>query len=794
MNRLLLGVLPLFAATMVAANDAADSESQPDDNLRCENGFLNICYNDTKGEAFVEVPTAGIDAIYVNSLPAGVGSNDLGLDRGQLGQTRFVELRVIGDRVLMIQPNLDYRAISDNPDEVKAVKEAFAQSVLAAWPIKERKEASVLADASKFLKADAHGIGLRLQQAEQGQFSVDANRSVILGDSIKAFPANSLVESLITLKGSKPGNWVDDVTPTSDSLTVRMRHEWIEPPPPGFEMRPYHPRSGAFTLDYIDFAAPLNESLHKKVIVRHRLQKANPEAARSEAVEPIVYYVDRGAPEPIRSALMEGASWWAEAFESAGFDNAYRVELLPEGVDALDIRYNVIQWVHRATRGWSYGWGVIDPRTGEIIKGHVSLGSQRVRQDQLIAEALTAPFVDGDESGKEATAMALQRLRQLAAHEVGHTLGLAHNFAASTNDDASVMDYPHPNLKLSKNGRIDLTRAYASGTAPWDWHAINYSYRQFANDEEQKNGLAAILKHSENLAYLSEADSRNPGAPAPAGNLWDNGADALERFDELLSIRRTALARMGDSVIRQGQPWFTIESRLVPVYLLHRYQMQAVGKLIGGSYYEYGLRGDGTPLPKAVPRNQQMAAIGALLQSLDEKSLTLSDQLLAQLQPPPFGYGRDREYFTHLTGQTFDALAPARAASQLVAQVLLHPQRLQRMLTQQQTDRQLPGLQYLLAEVSEEVERQLKYRASAVNRTVAWTLIRELQRAALDPALDDVARDAVIDALSALRQRAARNDDDPTWVRIEATLQTFLDEPNADQIPARAAIPPGSPI
>lgn len=780
------------------AQDTPPADPNPEPALRqtlpCQEGFLTLCFDAKEGTLLAEVPIDGLDAIYVNSLPAGVGSNDLGLDRGQLGQTRFVQLRVMADRVLMIEPNLNFRANSDNADEVKAVDEAFAQSVLAAWPIKERGDQMVLADATDTLLADAHGIANRLQQSEQGQYSVDKKRSVVIEPSIKSFPANSLAEALITFKGTKPGAWVNAVTPTADALSVRMRHEWIEPPPPGFEMRPYHPRSGAFSLNFVDFATPLDQTLEKKIIIRHRLQKSNPEAARSTVTEPLVYYVDRGAPEPIRTALMEGARWWAEAFEAAGFIDAYRVELLPEGVDPLDIRYNVIQWVHRATRGWSYGWGVIDPRTGEIIKGHVSLGSQRVRQDQLIAEALTAPFVDGDESGQEAIDMALQRLRQLSAHEVGHTLGLTHNFAASSDEDASVMDYPHPNLRLSKNGRVDLSRAYSTGTGPWDWHAINYSYRQFANQQDRDNGLNEILQQGAQLAFLSEADSRNIGAPAPAGNLWDNGDDALKRFDELLAIRRTALARIGESVIRSGQPLFEVERRLVPVYLLHRYQIQAVSKLIGGSYYQYGLRGDALPKPQPVGADQQMKAIAALLNSLDERSLELSDDVLTQLQPPSVGYQRDREYFSHATGQTFDPLAPARAASQLVADALLHPQRLQRMLTQQQSQRQLPSLRYLLAEVREEIERQLKYRANNTNRVVAWTLLREMQRAAISADVDDVARDALFEVLNQLKARAGQNDDDPTWVRMHAELKRFLAEPGADLIPSRHPVPPGSPI
>ena len=223
----------------------------------------------------------------------------------------------------------------------------------------------------------------------------------------------------------------------------------MELPDDDYTPRPYDPRAGYGTVTYIDYAAPLGEPMTRRYLRRHRLEKQDPTAEVSDAVEPIVYYLDRGTPEPVRSALLDGARWWNQAFEAAGYRDAFRVEVMPEGADSLDVRYNVIQWVHRSTRGWSYGNSVTDPRTGEIIKGHVSLGSLRVRQDYLIAEGLLSPYVNGDETPPALAEMALARIRQLSAHEVGHTLGLGHNYYASEQGRVSVMDYPHPLVILS---------------------------------------------------------------------------------------------------------------------------------------------------------------------------------------------------------------------------------------------------------------------------------------------------------------------------------------------------------
>ncbi|MFK7958003.1 MAG: zinc-dependent metalloprotease [Lysobacterales bacterium] len=781
---LLVGALPNAAQ----ADRASELEG-----ATAIDGFLPLWWDADKGRVLADINQFEQDMLYLVSLPTGVGSNDIGLDRGQLSETRVVFFRRSGPKVLLVQRNLGFRANSENPDERRAVREAFAESVLAGLKVLASDDDKVLVDMTPLLTRDAYGVAVRLAAMEEGTFSVDADRSAPDPAMLKSFPENTLMESWITLAGSKPGAQVRSVVPTADSLTVKTRHEFIQLPDEQFPLRTYHPRSGHWSVTYRDYAAGLDESVAKHLIVRHRLEKKDPTAAISEAVEPLVYYVDRGAPEPVRSALVEGASWWNQAFEAAGFRNAFQVKILPEGADPLDIRYNVIQWVHRSTRGWSYGWGIIDPRTGEILKGHVSLGSLRVRQDMLIAQGLTAPFGPDGDGGVAAREMALARLRQLSAHEVGHTLGLAHNFASSAQADASVMDYPHPNVMLGADGSIDLSGAYDRDIGEWDKLAINYGYRVYANESAEQAGLAATLTEAteRGLRFISDPEVRGPATAHAGAHLWDNGADVLERFTQLSDVRRTALGQFSPSVIRQGRPLATLEEALVPTYLLHRFQAEAVTKLIGGVDYSYSLRGDADATITVIPASQQRDALEALLAALAPSELTLPTDLLPSLLPPSYGDGRTREYFTHRTANQFDQAAPARALAQLITQMVLEPGRLQRVYQQANLDAAQLSLNDLLNQYTEALIVPAGARdANMITTEVAWVALRELQRLAVSGAPDPVAM-ASRNILSDLTRQLRRG---PQAEQMSEEIQRFLAEPNADSLPPRITVPPGSPI
>ena len=661
-------------------------------------GYFNLYWDAKQGKLWLEIDKWSSEFLYQSGLPAGIGSNDIGLDRGQLGATRIVRFERSGPKVLLIQENFDYRAVSKDPDERRAVHDSFAESALWGFTVAAEEKDHALVDATDFFLRDAHGIPAALHRTKQGAYHLDATRCAIYLPQTKNFPLNTEVEATLTFAGEEPGRWVRDVTPSPESITVREHHSFVQLPPPGYKPRGYDPRASFYGISYMDYATPISEPLVKRFIARHRLEKKDPKAAVSEPVQPIVYYLDRGAPEPIRSALLEGARWWNQAFEAAGYKNAFRVELMPEGADSMDLRYNVIQWVHRATRGWSYGAGVIDPRTGEILKGHVTLGSLRVRQDLLIAESLLAPYEKGKPASPKMQEMALARLRQLAAHEVGHTLGLMHNYSASTVNRSSVMDYPPPYLKLAADGLPDVSAAYATGIGEWDKVSIAFGYQDFApgtNEEAARNKIL-LDAYGRGLRYLTDQDARPAGSSSSVAHLWDSGANAIDELNRLMQVRGAALKRFGENNIREGAPLATLEDVLVPLYMLRRYQVEAASKLVGGMDYTFALRGDGQTPTQIVAPAEQRRALAAVLATLKPDVLALPEPLLKIIPPRPPDYERGREHFKIHTSPAFDALAPAEAAAQHTLQFLFNPERAARLVEFHARNAENPDLDEVL--------------------------------------------------------------------------------------------------
>lgn len=803
--RCVAAVLILFAVPAAAAKRGADAL----DGLERREGFFEVWTDAAKGRVLIGPERLDTPFLLVSSLPHGLGSNDVGLDRGQPGNVREVEFRRAGPRLLLVERNTRYTASSSNAAERASVHEAFAESVLWSGEIvASARSERVLVDFSSFLTGDRHGVADRLDDSKQGKYGVDKDRSAVLAEQARSFPDNTELEALLTFQGDGKGEFVRQVSMDSSALSLRQHISLVRLPEAGFTPLAYHPAAGGFSQGVFDFSQPLAASLERRVQPRFRLEKTTPGTAPSTVKKPIVFYLDPGTPEPVRSALLDGANWWKAAFEKAGYIDAFRTELLPDGVDPMDVRYNTILWVHRATRGWSYGAALSDPRTGEIIKGAVTLGSQRVRQDILIAEALLAPYAKaGDEATQRATQaqeMALARLRQLAAHEVGHALGFAHNFAASRSGNASVLDYPHPLLRLDDQGGVALQDAYGVGVGAWDEFIVAHAYGEFAPEQAEAARTALRDKATAaGLSYVSDADARSPGAAHADALLWDYGANSLNTFDQLLAVRRRALQGFGKGVLPPARQLGEIEARLVPVYLLHRYQTEAVARLLGGARYRYGLAGDTQAGATPVAAADQRGALQRLLRSLSAAELALPPGVLDAVTPPGNDYERTREYFATRSGPLFDPLSAAGAASAQTLQFLFDPARLNRVAWQHARDAAQPGLSEVLRDTfratwQRDAAADAQPGAAAVQLAVNWVtldaLLNLVDGGLLHAQADAEARAQLRSWQQWLGQNAGSGEVAASRHEAAALIGKYLADPKSVKLRPLPVVPPGAPI
>jgi uncharacterized protein DUF4953/uncharacterized protein DUF5117 len=794
-------------------------------------GYIPLYWDERTGSVFLEIPRLETEFLFTLGLAAGLGSNDIGLDRGAGGGGRIVSFQRVGPKILLVQPNLAFRSSSVNPLERKSVEDSFAKSVLWGFTVAAENDGRVLVDGTEFLLRDLTNAASALRP---GNYRVDRSRSAFYLPRTKAFPKNSEVEMTLTFVNEAGGGRgggnaagpaqgppqigegggrasggrgnaglfsgsVASVTPTPDAVTLREHASFVELPDANYKPRHDDPRAGYGGLTFVDYSAPIGEPMQVRYIRRHRLEKKDPNAAVSEPVKPIQYWVDSGAPEDVKKALVEGASWWNQAFDAAGFRNAFKVDILPDGADPMDIRYNMINWVHRSTRGWSSGGSVADPRTGEIIKATVTLGSLRDRQDYMIFEGLLSPYINGSERPAALYETALKRIRQLSAHEVGHTLGLGHNYYDSEKGWISVMDYPHPLEKLNPDGSIDLSDAYQARVGDWDKVTINYGYREFPKGTNEASALQKILDDAwaQDLRYMTNQDTDSN----PKVDQWSNGVDQAEELYRLMKVRRSALDRMGEHTIRPGAPMATIEEPLVPIYMYHRYTVESAASMVAGQDYIYGIRGDQRTPTKGVSVDDQRKALDALAMTLRPSELTVPKKVLDLIPPRPPGYGMHRELFPRTTGDTFDPLSPATIAADVTIGFVLQLDRAARMVAQHAVDPAAPGLEFVIDRLTAatfDAPTATGYE-TAVRRAEERVLVDRVMWLATASPNSDVRAIASM-KLSKLAARArtavSKNEADTAHrTLLAADIKRFLERPAEEMkvIPAPDA-PPGAPI
>lgn len=772
-----------------------------------QEGLLPVYVDRAKGTILLSLPAPDADGVsgrflYLTALRTGMGSAPVGLDRAAIGDTQVLVFRRLGKKVFAEYENPRFRAAGAPAPEQTAAREAFATSTVWAGEVAGTEgDGRILVDISSFLTRDVMGAADALKRADEKGYRLVPELSAANPSAVKVFPENLEFEARQTYQSDTPGPESRNIAPDAKLITLQVRHSLVKLPAPGYEVRRFDPRAGVFGSTVLDYAAPLGADIVGQVAHRFRLEKTDPAAARSPVKRPIVFYVDRAAPEPIRTALKEGAAWWAAAFEAAGYQDAYRVEILPEGVDPLDVRYNVINWVDRATRGWSVGQSVRDPRTGEILKGSVLLGALRVRQDMLIFEGLAGADKVGTGGPNDPVEVSLARLRQLAAHEVGHSLGFAHNFAGSTQDRASVMDYPAPRVTLVA-GKPDLSDAYGVGLGAWDRFIVDWLYGQVAAGAAGEAALAAKARAemASGARYVTDGDSRPAGAAQPWGALWDDGADPTAELTRMMGVRRAALDRFGLSALRTGEPVANLRRKYVPIFLLHRYQVDAVAKQVAGIDYPYAVKGDAREAAPIVPAAQQRAALDALLATLKPAELDTPDALIPLLSAGWSG-DNDRQFEIEVFDgdPVFDPLTAADVAAGLTLEALTAPDRLGRLVEQHRRDATLPGAGEVLDRLIGTVFTPAAGRGAEIARRLQTRAVLDLaavsRRAETSPAVSAEIDQRLADLAARLKASAGEGADRAHRLRL-AGLIADRDEMARvlAQPKLKPTVPPGMPI
>ncbi len=809
----LIFLLILFSDARGAEDEQAPPYEQQIEGLKTLGGLLDVHQDIEKGRILISLPPADETGfisrlIYTEYLASGLGSNPVGLDRSQFSKAHVLVFRKVGSKVYASLENSAYTAVTKSQLERVATRDSFGFSTIWAGEIESvSKSGKLLIDISSLLLRDTHGIASTLEKTGQGTFKKADQLSYVDPLAVLVFPRNIEMEAVLTFESSQPGIEVVGTTPDPRSLSLRVHHSLAVLPEAGYRIRWADPRVGVLARTVRDYAAPLDKPVVRQMAIRHRLIKKNPGTDLSEPIAPIIYYVDRGAPEAVKSALIEGGNWWKDAFQVAGYEGAYRVEEMPEEMHPLDIRYNVVNWVHRQTRGWSYGQTIVDPRTGEILKGHVLLGSLRVRQDRMIFEGLVGSDKTGTGKVDDPIQASLERIRQLSAHEIGHTLGFGHNMAASTVlGKSSVMDYPAPDPSIDKDGQITLEKAYGRGVGAWDLFTTRWLYSEIPSNVDEKTYLDNMVTagFEQGLRFVSDAHSRPISAAHPFGSVWDNGENPVAKLEEVMQIRRLALDRFGKNKVAVGRPLTELKNVLVPIYLFHRYQLASAVKSVGGVDYSYKSRGDSLPTMAIVPPEQQMRALNAVLSSLDPVHLDLGEELLGSLNPGFFvGPITLRERFPERSQPMFDLLAAAEVASSMTLQAILNPARIARLVEHNIRDAAFPSLSQVMNTIEARIFQKPKnesVRHEALRRVTQASYVKELQQLLSKSDLATESENTILSQLSGLNATLKRSRASKRWKdhheSLKSSITRFLARPAEPVQTLHDSIlpPPGSPI